>query len=117
LQKQREKAEYQYDGSIRSSPSTLFSIGGTRNDFEPILEKRQPEMLKASKGRKEIKREILKETHQRANIPHPLGNAEYLPIIAALLPKALGSLSHDVRSLEVMQASWIKLVMAHKKSV
>jgi hypothetical protein len=117
LQKQREKAGYQYDGPIRSSPSTLLSVGGARNDFEPILEKRQPEMLKESKGRKEIKREILKETYQRANIPQAVDNTEYLPIIAALLPKALESLSHNVRSLEVMQASWIRLVKAHKKSV
>ncbi|OAL42659.1 hypothetical protein IQ07DRAFT_669137 [Pyrenochaeta sp. DS3sAY3a] len=99
LYQKRKEAGYDYSGPIRSSSSGFLAAGGSRKDFDPILQERQPEMY----------REYLESTRRRRFRKMPPMCPEGR--MWQLLEK-IENLFSDLNGFETIQAAWIQALLA-----
>lgn len=101
LGERRKIAGYDYGGPIRSSPSGFIAAGGKKEDFAPILERRQPEMYKRYLGRRKGGGRTKRSPAREAN---------GIRQIQETLEKLCGSVKHLTDTTEI----WMQTMMAHR---
>ncbi|KAL5378644.1 hypothetical protein PMIN06_011499 [Paraphaeosphaeria minitans] len=99
LLKRRKIAGYDFGGPIRSSPSGFIGAGGKKEDFAPILKKRQPEMYKRYLGRRKGGGARERSSAREAN---------GIRQIQETLEKLCGSVKHLTDTTEI----WRQTIMA-----
>ncbi|KAL5400767.1 hypothetical protein PMIN04_013157 [Paraphaeosphaeria minitans] len=99
LLKRRKIAGYDFGGPIRSSPSGFIGAGGKKEDFAPILKKRQPEMYKRYLGRRKGGGARERSSAREAN---------GIRQIQETLEKLCGSVKHLTDTTEI----WMQTIMA-----
>ncbi|KAL5370701.1 hypothetical protein DPSP01_014705 [Paraphaeosphaeria sporulosa] len=101
LLKRRNIAGYDDEGPIRSSPSGFIGAGGKKEDFTPILKRRQPEMYKRYLGRRKGGGARYRSSAREAN---------GIRQIQETLEKIGGSVKHLTDTTEI----WMQTMMAHR---
>ncbi|KAL5371183.1 hypothetical protein DPSP01_014442 [Paraphaeosphaeria sporulosa] len=101
LLKRRNIAGYDYGGPIRSSPSGFIGAGGKKEDFAPILKRRQPDMYKRYLGRRKGGGARERSSAREAN---------GIRQIQETLEKLCGSVKHLTDTTEI----WMQTIIAHR---